>query len=564
MPRRAIQPEQSSEIDIQPGTIYVVDLFNRHDNLVHAGAKTGTENIILVPQPSDDPRDPLRWSRAKKGFFVAILCTYTLLVNGITLGVSTVFVDVETTLGATPLKMNAGTATQLIFLGIGNVLCTPLTLKFGRHPLYLGTLVVLLASQLLQMSMTNYGDFIGSYVLSGLDAAPVDVLVEISFEDFRYMFRSRTWHHDLSVQLPRGRRIICRTHLGAILYSILVFLTFFFLEESLFIRGVSEPEIDDTALRGVTNPSSKIAQDTTPTSEDKKGGATVAVPQETRHTQILTEPGKAPRHLSRLALWHNGPLPWNVVGKKIIASVTSVTYRAVWWVCTSYLATPASPIADVQIIKGGLIYGTLISWLTMMLTTEGEFFYAPPYNFSSSQIGLLSLAPLIGTLIAIPFPGLVNDRIVLALARRNKGYAEPEFRLWILIALAFLQAAGLLIYGFGVVKGMAWPIPCVGLELIGFGLVTGIGVLLSYVLDCYKEIAEEAITGVLVVRALWATGFTFAIQPWLETDGIQNTFVAMSIIALALLLSSVLLIKWGKALRRLTATRYIRASLETL
>lgn len=165
---------------------------------------------------------------------------------------------------------------------------------------------------------------------------------------------------------------------------------------------------------------------------------------------------------------------------------------------------------------------------------------------------------------SLPLPGIVNDRIVLALARRNQGYAEPEFRLWILLPLSIVNAAGLLVYGIAVARGLPWIIPCVGMGLIAFSLVTGVGVLLSYVLDCYKEVGEEAITGVLLLRALFAMGFSFAIQPWLERGGIQNTFIAMAMIALALLLSSGILIKWGKTFRRVTANRYMGASLETL
>lgn len=55
-------------------------------------------------------------------------------------------------------------------------------------------------------------------------------------------------------------------------------------------------------------------------------------------------------------------------------------------------------------MQAGLFYGTIISWLVVMATTEAEFFYAPPYNFTSSGVGLLSIAPFIGTLLGFVFP----------------------------------------------------------------------------------------------------------------------------------------------------------------
>lgn len=215
-----------------------------------------------------------------------------------------------------------------------------------------------------------------------------------------------------------------------------------------------------------------------------------------------------------------------------------------------------------------------------MATTEAEFFFAPPYNFSSSGVGLLSIASFVGIIIgfvyhhppskptidpphSIVVPGIINDKIVLALAARNGGYAEPEFRLWILILVAFVQAAGLLIYGIAVAHGLHWIVACVGMACIAFSLLTGIGVLISYVLDCYHDIAEEAITSILLIRAVFATGFTFAIQPWIEHSGIQNAFIAMAILAFALFLSAGIFLKWGKDFRMRTMKRYLRESLAT-
>jgi hypothetical protein len=118
-------------------------------------------------------------------------------LGSISSGISTTYLDVKTAIGATALQMNTGSALQLIFLGLGNVFCVPLTLskflsdelvfylmnnsaEYGRRPIYLGTMIVLLAAQLLQMSMKTVEQFYGSYILAGIGAAPFDVLVEIS------------------------------------------------------------------------------------------------------------------------------------------------------------------------------------------------------------------------------------------------------------------------------------------------------------------------------------------------------------------------------------------------
>lgn len=45
------------EYEIVPGTIFIVDVAQKHTKLLHAGGDSS--KIVLVPQPSDDPNDPL-------------------------------------------------------------------------------------------------------------------------------------------------------------------------------------------------------------------------------------------------------------------------------------------------------------------------------------------------------------------------------------------------------------------------------------------------------------------------------------------------------------------------
>lgn len=57
--------EQNIDTDqeIVPGTVHLVDLQGILNVQKDANSK---HNIILVPQPSSNPNDPLRWSQKKK------------------------------------------------------------------------------------------------------------------------------------------------------------------------------------------------------------------------------------------------------------------------------------------------------------------------------------------------------------------------------------------------------------------------------------------------------------------------------------------------------------------
>jgi len=49
-------PQAPADYEVLPGTIFLVDVLKNHSSLVHA---SGKKDVVLVPQPSNDPRDPL-------------------------------------------------------------------------------------------------------------------------------------------------------------------------------------------------------------------------------------------------------------------------------------------------------------------------------------------------------------------------------------------------------------------------------------------------------------------------------------------------------------------------
>lgn len=67
-----------------PGTIYLYDgnqpEGSQDTNLLKHGTGKNA-HIVLAPQPSDDPNDPLNWSWFEKHLVLAILC-FGSIVNG--------------------------------------------------------------------------------------------------------------------------------------------------------------------------------------------------------------------------------------------------------------------------------------------------------------------------------------------------------------------------------------------------------------------------------------------------------------------------------------------------
>lgn len=94
-----------------------------------------------------------------------------------------------------------------------------------------------------------------------------------------------------------------------------------------------------------------------------------------------------------------------------------------------------------------LQYAFGVVWLTILSSTLSLVFPLPPYLFTSEQIGFMSVGPFIGNLIGSVYGGFLGDWSILFFSKRNKGYYEPEMRLYILHLPALAMAGGLIIFG---------------------------------------------------------------------------------------------------------------------
>lgn len=56
------------------------------------------------------------------------------------------------------------------------------------------------------------------------------------------------------------------------------------------------------------------------------------------------------------------------------------------------------------VFYAGFTYGSYLVWFNVLNGTTSLIFSSPPYNFKASNVGLVYIAPLIGTLSAYVFP----------------------------------------------------------------------------------------------------------------------------------------------------------------
>lgn len=174
------------------------------------------------------------------------------------------------------------------------------------------------------------------------------------------------------------------------------------------------------------------------------------------------------------------------------------------------------------------------------------------------MVGLTYVSPLVGTAIAAFYTGYIGDRVVLYLARKNKGILEPEHRLWLFLPQLVLLPFGLILWGVGAAQRVHFMGPVFAMGVIACTNAMGLQLSVSYCIDSYRDLSGEAIVTVILVRNTMSFAVNYGITPWVDGMGLQNAFLVAASVGMAQCASFLAFVKYGKGLRRTSAPRYAK------
>ncbi|KAM0415759.1 hypothetical protein ACHAPT_013264 [Fusarium lateritium] len=301
--------------------------------------------------------------------------------------------------------------------------------------------------------------------------------------------------------------------------------------ETLFVRettGVSpEPARADTETTGQADGSTKDTSEAITDLEQIPSFPVTARPQKSAFA----------RHISSLTLFRRD------------TTVTESFFKLTW-----------APFKLLQL--------PAITWMSLMLsiqsfwvnliTTQAAFFAVPPYNFTSSQLGLMNFAMFIGIVFGCLWGGALTDKLIIYRSRRRNGISEAEDRLWMYVIVPFGVAGGVLLWGVGAFYQIHWIGPCFGLVLLGLAIAALLPISQGYALDSYPELAGETIQVSNILRSVLGGALSFAITPWIARSGVKNASIGIAMLGFALNSLFVLFLWKGKEMRRRTRGTYLR------
>ncbi|KAF9890170.1 hypothetical protein FE257_006331 [Aspergillus nanangensis] len=506
-----------------PGTILLED---RHNS---------ASEFVLHPPPSDDPDDPLNWSPLRKAVNFGLTCSYVLFTF--------VLIDINSLayrgyiqeLGLTYATFNQASASNFAGLAVGCLLLIPCVHKYGRRPIYLISAVVQFACAIWWANFHHSEELICVSLLAGLSGSISEAVVMITVVDLFFVHQHARMNGIFLFMQSLGSTggpVVAGyivVSLGwrwmwwmiAILLGVNLVLVLFFFEESKYIPTL----VGDSAF--TDSPGTIDAKD------DEKTTAESAMHKATTRSSLACQHSRK-SYRQRLAFVTKTDMP-----------ISQHFYQPL----IVLFSFPAVAFAAIT-------YGTILAWFSLNSSAGSYFLLDPPYEFNPSAIGLFHLGGFIGAFLGTLTAPYLNDWFIVRSARRNEGIFEPEMRLWMSIPGSVFNCVGLLVFGVGLGRGMHWAILAVGCGIFGFGFIITADVALTYLTDCYPDILGDALIAVVFIRNGFAMIVRFAFTPWITGMGIQNTFILISVIALATAIFPIVLMIYGKRARVRTAANY--------
>lgn len=113
----------------------------------------------LIPQPSDDPKDPLNWSQRKKYVMLAVTGLNAFMGPLSTSIYIPAILDVENTFNTGVTVIDASISVSIVCLGIGPLFWAPLSERIGRKWVYVSSMTIYTVSSIICGISNNLGLF---------------------------------------------------------------------------------------------------------------------------------------------------------------------------------------------------------------------------------------------------------------------------------------------------------------------------------------------------------------------------------------------------------------------
>ncbi|OJI81223.1 hypothetical protein ASPTUDRAFT_58525 [Aspergillus tubingensis CBS 134.48] len=467
--------------------------------VVH-GLKTTPEGLVLDPQPSDDPNDPLNWKPSRKARVLSIWAIACFSSQ------ATAMTNMQGSYLQAPLYHK--TATQislsvscgLIGIMVSSILVVPLSRRYGScFCLFWSTIGILFSSvwSAMMTSPSDYIPFVISRLFAGL-CAGVPLVLGSEFV-LRTYFRHQRGKCLHILHIPFLLGVAIGPTLGAYvdaraswpisfwytvpMNGVLALLILVFIEETAFAGG------------------EQVRQSFT---------------QEKWNMYIR---GRA-------------------VPPQLRASWKNMTLALLQWPLSSVSPSlkPLETKVDTQCQR--------FRWLHVRPQTT------------------VTLTQAIGTALAELYGHFISDRLPLYLFHRKSKSQDieptewrPEYRLHCLWVPVIMLPIGLGLFGASLEYHYHWVLLALGFLLLTFGAISLLPVAMTYLCECFPNHVSEVSAGMGVWRLILGVLSAVFIAPWNDRVGPGWVFGSAGLITLPAFGGVLVLMEFGRQVRQMGIRR---------
>ncbi|MCJ1309505.1 hypothetical protein MMC25_003165 [Agyrium rufum] len=161
---------------------------SRGRRLFHLEKKrTKDGRIILEPQPDDSLNDPLNWPSWRRDVALLSLGFYCMVGGGMTPILAAAYQPVADTYHIEESKVALTTGFYQLGLGLGSVLASPTAILYGKRPVYLFCIIVLLLSAIWCALSPTYMSLVIARVFMGFTVSPVECLPSATIAEIFFL-----------------------------------------------------------------------------------------------------------------------------------------------------------------------------------------------------------------------------------------------------------------------------------------------------------------------------------------------------------------------------------------
>ncbi|ORY24554.1 major facilitator superfamily domain-containing protein [Naematelia encephala] len=549
---------------------------------LHFETTGGAKGIVLIPQPSASPSDPLNWSLKWKYAVTASECIFTFVPVMSALSLAPMFPLLGAEWNLSDSQLSILTGVCVLALGYANFIIVPCSNIFGRRITSLIWSILIIVTTVWEAVAKSHKSFLGARVLNGFATATTESIMVQIIADIFFIHERGKWTGIYFTSYFLG------LFLGPVISGNIAALhgwrSFFWLSiglsalstgllalgspETRWNRSVGSyhyPVPDPVSSSGTANFFANGGVAGTSSFDDKADVDHIErAPNSLRLDEQRGVGESSQSHSADLSLVDLARRREQVTETPHAALGSGRPSRQQFQLWQSVDAGWKQTLVKDLVSPWAKFFNPIILWSALMVAgpanllllwnlTESNLLAAPPYSFSTGRVGYANFAFVVGGLVGLASAGPLSDYLADRATRKNNGVREAEFRLPALIPFCILTAIGIIVGGLGYDRLWSWPIILViAYGFTGLCVTTVPTVAIAYAVDCYTPISGD----IMVVATVLKNTCGFAMSYWVSPLAQRRGMIAPAMVQFALVVGPMLLgiplYFYGKSLRRLT------------